>query len=294
MKYPIVVGTDLTEASDDALIQAEARATRDAATLTVVHALSPLFWGHASDGDAIARLRQAIQDHVTALTGRAMEDYDVIVERGSAHSVLTRVSLSQHALLVVGSHRHHGVGHALLRDVTERVVQRARGPVLVARPCSASDRILVAVDRPFNECMALDVAVHEARSSGCKLSVLHCVNLGFVQTMATDLINGGAYANNPWAQHSVTSEARRLLRAELWRRGVDADLFVLEGEPGQLISEMAERQNAELLIVGTARRPAATPRVTTAALRHTACSVLVVDEDSQLLSSRGTLQLSSH
>ena len=129
MKCPIVVGTDMTEASDDALIQAEARATRDGATLTVVHAMSPLVWGGSSENEALERLRRVVQGHVTALTGRAGE-YDVVVERGLAHSVLARLAISRHALLIVGSHMHHGVGHAVLRDVTERVVQRTRGPVL--------------------------------------------------------------------------------------------------------------------------------------------------------------------
>ncbi|HEY1534578.1 MAG TPA: universal stress protein [Polyangiaceae bacterium] len=291
MKYPIIVGTDMTEASDDALIQAEARATRDSATLTVVHAMSPLVWGGADENDAVERVRRAIQVHVTALTGRAEYEYEVIVERGLAHSVLARLAISQHALLIVGSHMHHGVGHAFLRDVTERVVQRARGPVLVTRPSSASGRILVAVERPFDSCPALDVAIHEARASGSKLAVLHCIHMGFIQTIATDLLNGGAYADRPLGQGSLVTEARQALRAELLRRAVDADLYVIEGEPTRLISEVAERQNAELLIVGTAHRPGPTPPVTTGVLRHAPCSVLIVDDDSQVLTASVPMQL---
>jgi nucleotide-binding universal stress UspA family protein len=291
MKYPIVVGTDMTEAADHALRQADARATRDDAWLTVVHAVSPLFWGGAHDSDAFERLRRAIARHVTALTGRSEKEYEVIVERGQAHSVLARVSIAQHALLIVGGHMHHGVGHALLRDLTERVVQRARGPVLVTRPCSASDRILVAVDRPFSPSIALDVAVHEARASGSKLTVLHCLHTGFIQTVANDLVSGGAHADG---RGLAMSEARLALKAELRRRGVDADLYVVEAEPGQMIAEMAERQNAELLIVGTAHRHTATPHVTTAVLRHAPCSILVVDEDSRVLSDHQAIQLNAH
>jgi nucleotide-binding universal stress UspA family protein len=283
MKYPIIVGTDMTEASDDALVQAEARATRDGAMLTVVHAMSPLVWGGSNENEAIERLRQAVRGRVTFLTGRPEDAYDVIVERGLAHSVLARHAISQHALLIVGSHMHHGVGHALLRDVTERVVQRARGPVLVTRPSPASDRILVAVERPFNACPALDVAIREARVSGAKLAVLHSIHMGFIQTVATDLLNGGVYADHPLGLGTLLTEARQALRAELWRRAVDADVYVVEGEPAHLISEMAERQNAELVVVGTAHRPAATPPVTTAVLRHAPCSVLIVDDDSQVL-----------
>ena len=112
MKYPIVVGTDLTHASDDALVQAEARASRDGVRLTVVHAMSPLLWGAANDVDYVARLRELVEQQVAALTGRSRGEYEVVIERGLAHAVLARSAVSQQALLVVGSHMHHGVGHA--------------------------------------------------------------------------------------------------------------------------------------------------------------------------------------
>jgi nucleotide-binding universal stress UspA family protein len=280
MKYSIIVGTDLTEASDDALIQAEARATRDETAITVVHAISPLLWGGANDADYVGRLRELIRRQFTALTGRREDEYEVVVERGLAHAVLARLAVSEQALLVVGSHMHHGVGHALLRDVTERVVERARGPVLVTRPCNASNRILVAVDRSFSTSVALDVAIDEARSSDSKLTVLHSIDTGFMQTLAADIFNGGAYADHPLGQHSRIAETRQALRTELRRRHAEADVHVVEGDAQALIPQLAARIEAELVVVGTAHRPAPTPHVTTAVLRHAPCSVLVVDDGS--------------
>ncbi|HEY1533219.1 MAG TPA: universal stress protein [Polyangiaceae bacterium] len=285
MKLPIVVGIDLTEASDDALIQAEARATRDGVPLTVVHAMTPLLWDPANDSNALERAKGLVRQRFTALTGRSDHQYAVVVERGLAHTVLAGLAISQHALLVVGSHMRHGVGHAFLRDVTERVVARARGPVLVTRPRVASERVLVAVDRPFESSAALDIAIDEARSSDSKLTVLHCVNMGFLTTLAADLVNGGAYADRPLGQRSPVAEARQLLNAELGRRRVDADLYIVEGAAQQLISEVATSVDADLVVVGTAHRPAPTPHVTTAVLRHAPCSVLIVDELTTLESA---------
>ena len=286
MKLPIIVGTDLTEASDDALVQAEARATRDGVPLTVVHAMTPLLWNPANDANATEGATRLVRQRLTALTGRPEHEYEVVVERGLPHTVLARLAISQHALLVVGSHMHHGVGHAFLRDVTERVVERARGPVLVTRPRARSERVLVAVDRPFESSAALDVAIEEARSSSSRLTVLHCVNMGFLTTLATDLINGGAYADRLVGQRSPPAEARQSLKAELGRRQVDADLYVLEGVPEHLISEVAARGEADIVVVGTAHRRARTPHVTTSVLRHAPCSVLVVDELAALESAR--------
>lgn len=291
MKYPIVVGTDLTKESDEALIQADARAARDGTRLTVVHAMSPLLWGTAHEGEYVEGLRESVRQQVTALTRRSEKEYDVLVERGVVHTVLARVAVTQHALLVVGHHMHHGIGHALLRDVTERVVECARGPVLVARPCSGSRRILVAVDRPFGPSSTLEIALDEARSSDSKLTVLHCVNMGFIQTLATDIINGGAYADHPLRQGTIVSEARHALQSELRRRRVDADLRVVEGEAHSLISLYAARLDADLIIVGTSHRPAPTPHVTTSVLRYAPCSVLVVDDGAALVSARPPLQI---
>ena len=290
MRYPIVVGTDLTESSDDALIQAEARATRDEVPLTVVHAMSPLLWSGTNDADHVERLRELIERQFTALTGRRQNEYEVLVERGLAHAVLARLAVAQQALLVVGSHMHHGIGHALLRDVTERVVERARGPVLVTRPGSTSARILVAVDQPFSTSAALDAAIDEARSSDSKLTAIHAIDTGFVQTLAVDLLNGGAYADRPLGLHSRVVEARQALRAELRRRHIDADVYVVEGDARSLVPQLAARIDAELVVVGTAHRPGSTPPITTAILRHAPCSVLVVDEGAALVSATSSLQ----
>jgi nucleotide-binding universal stress UspA family protein len=252
--------------------------------------MSPLLWGAVNDADHVERLRGLIRQQFGSLTGRREDEYEVLVERGFAHAVLARLAVARGALLVVGSHMHHGVGHALLRDVTERVVERTRGPVLVTRPCKASDRILVAIDRSFSTSVALDVALDEARSSESKLTVLHAIDTGFMQTLATDLLNGGAYADRPLGQGLRVDEARMELRTELRRRHAAADVYVAEGEAEWLVPQIAARIDAEVVVVGTAHRPARTPHVTTAVLRHAPCSVLIVD-DGSLSATHSSLQL---
>lgn len=293
MKLPIIVGTDLTEGSDDALLQAEARATRDRVPLTVVHAMSPLLWSKLNDQEQVEHLEELIRQQFTALTGRRENEYQVLVERGLAHTVLASLAVAQDALLVVGTHMHHGLGHALLRDVTERVLERARSPVLVTRPSRGSQRVLVAVDHPFETSASLDAAIDEARSSNSKLTAIHAVNTGFMHTLVADVINGGAYADHPLGQRTRLLEARHALRAELRRRRIEADLYVIEGEGASLIPQLAARIDADLVVVGTTHRAGGTPSITSAVLRHSPCSVLVVDEGSALLSVQSPLQTAS-
>jgi nucleotide-binding universal stress UspA family protein len=123
------------------------------------------------------------------------------------------------------------------------------------------------------------------------LAVLHCIHMGFIQTVATDLLNGGAYAAQPLGLRSLVAEARQALRAELWRRAVDADLYVVDGDPARMISEIAERQQAELLVVGTAHQPGPTPPVTIGLIRHAPCSVLIVDDGSEVRTTGVPVQL---
>src|SRR6478609_1999706 len=278
MKYPIVVGTDLTHASDEALLQAESRASRDGTSLTVVHALSPRLWGTANERNLLEQRRELVAQQTTALTGRPRHAFNVVVERGTAHLLLTQLAASKRALLVVGSRTHHGVGHTLLKDMSERVVERAWGPVLVTRARRRSTNILVAVDRPFRASPALEVALEEARLSHAELSVVHCVNTSFLGTLAADIINGDAYARHPLGLHSPVNEARRALGSELRNRQLDPPLYVVDGDASFLISQVAARMNAGLVIVGTTHHLGATPSVTTSVLRHAPCSVLVVDD----------------
>src|SRR4051812_15738431 len=281
MIHPIVVGTDMTTASDDSLVRAEALATRDSAELTVVHAVSPLLWAVGDHTEHFARLREQIEQRVTAVTGRPRNAYRVLIERGLPHAVLARVAISNDALLVVGTHMHHGLGHAFLKDVTERVLERTRGPVLVTKPGADSGPILVAVDRPFELSEALGAGIEEARATGSRLTALHCVDTGLIHTLAADLINGGAYAALPLGLGAPIPEAARALRAELARRQTSAEVAILEGAAPTLIADFALRVHARLIVVGSGHGKRSLD-VTNAVLRHAPCSVLVVDSRSAL------------
>jgi len=276
MRQPIVVGTDMTRASDDALLRAEMLATRDSVELTVVHAISPLLWAVGDHAEHFARLRDQIEQRITSVTGRPRSAYSVLIERGLPHAVLARLAIAQDALLVVGSHMHHGLGHALVRDVSERVIERARGPVLVTTPGAESGQVLVAVDRPFELSEPLDAGIEEARATGSQLAILHCVQTGLLHMLAADLNNGGADAQRPLGMDAPLPEARRALRAELARRRVSAQVSVFEGAPHPLLMNIARRIRTRLIVIGSGHCKRSLD-VTNAVLRHAPCSVLVVD-----------------
>jgi len=276
MKHSVIVGTDLSAAADEAIVRAESRARLDSADLTVVHVVSPLLWGSGIRAQQLSDLQQRVAQRVATLTGRSAGTYRIIVERGLPHAVLARIAVADNALLVVGAHMHHGLGHALLKDITERVIERARGPVLIARARNGVGPVVAAVDRPFELSASLDAGIEEARITGRDLVVLHCIDPGFLHTLAADLVNGGAYAQRPLGLEPAARAIRRELRAELARRRVDGCILVQEGTVDSLAPDIASRTRASLMVVGSGHRKQSL-HVTTNIWRHAPCSVLVVD-----------------
>jgi nucleotide-binding universal stress UspA family protein len=280
MKRPIVVGTDLSEASDAALVRAEELSTRDSVPLIVVHVVSPLLWGVGDHAEHFAALRDEVEERVTTLTQRARGAFEVVVERGLAHAVLARHAIARDALLVVGAQAHHRFGHALLKDVTERIVEKAYGPVLIVKPGHDTGPVVVAVDRPFGLSEVLQLGIAEAEWRATDLVVLHCVDTGFIHTLAADLINGGAYARQPLGLEGPVVEAKRSLKAFLVRHRIYAQVWVIEGDAQALVPSVALRSGAQLIVIGSGHGRRSLD-VTNVVLRHAPCSTLVVDAASR-------------
>jgi nucleotide-binding universal stress UspA family protein len=133
----ILIATDLSPQSDEALMDAIALAREAGAALEILYVLEleveqyPL--GFAFSGDhaglmiyvkrelaqrAAIAAQAGVSCHVKALEGKATTDIvDYANEVGAD-------------LIVVGTHGRKGLVHALLGSVAEKVVQRASCPVL--------------------------------------------------------------------------------------------------------------------------------------------------------------------
>jgi len=278
MRTCIVVGTDFTAGADAALICADRRARSGDARLVVVHATPPALWRAGEIEQHVQSARHQIEERMALLTKRTPRDYEVVVEHGLPHLVLARIAALKSALLIVGSKRRRSESHARLRDVGERILRLGYSPLLIAREASACGRILVALDRPIylSAGDSLPRASEEQRLTGARMVVLHCLNDGFLETLVTDLVNGGAYAHEPLGRCSEVADAYHALDAEVRRYGLKAETRVLQGPPERLIPSVASELGADLIIVGPGRHPATSAAL--AAVVHDApCSVLVLD-----------------
>jgi nucleotide-binding universal stress UspA family protein len=133
----ILVATDFSAGSDEALAVAIDLAKRTGAHLHLVHVLEngadQFPFGLASyddrggliatiDRELARRSDWAVRDGVTCQTR--------LVEENAIAGILQAARESGADLIVVGTHGRRGIAHALMGSVAERIVQRAACPVL--------------------------------------------------------------------------------------------------------------------------------------------------------------------
>ena len=142
---PIVVGTDGSETSQNALAYAFAQADARGCELVIVHA----WWLDLSGGRLIevaATTAEQLDEEQRALlrqqvAGLASRHPDVVtrevVVRDDPAETLVRLSADAE-LVVVGSRGHGGFRSLLLGSVSQRLLHMAQCPVAVVRPNAAA------------------------------------------------------------------------------------------------------------------------------------------------------------
>jgi len=241
----VLCATDLGEAADEALRQADGVCRLFAAGLLVVHA-----------GTAAG----AVTERAARVTGRRPDEFQVETEdRDPAGLILERALATGADLVVMGARNAAGGNGAALGAVAEMVVHDARCPVLVARPSPSSGRFLAATDLSDSALPAVAAAVELARRRQGRVSVVHCLE-------------------RPGAE--ARQDARGRLEELLARFGAQGDAEVTDGLPVTAIAGLAERLAAEVVLVGAAGRPGSKRvllgGVAEGLVRSAPCSVLVV------------------
>lgn len=144
----ILLATDGSVASDNAVHLAVGLAASSRARLTALYVIDPYPYPYLGVGEASAVGFQAYMGHayehaadaharVTALCACAEGHVDLQLRRGedaSAAESIVRTAVEEGAdLIVVGSHGRTGLGRILLGSVAAKVVSASPVPVLVAR-----------------------------------------------------------------------------------------------------------------------------------------------------------------
>ena len=283
LQGPVLVGTDFSAASDEALRQANDFANDLRTSLIVCHVVPELdtinvLFPQLAAGNA--ERRQILTDKATAAVEQQVatslseaKNVTVVVDSGTPHAgLLTRADSARAGLIVLGPGR-----------TAERVVRHATVPTLIARH-SPHGAVIGATDFSDPSLPALDTAAEEAARRGSRLYLVHVVDIG------TFALAGPVAAGLPFLQgipaislqaiDDLRTAAQSRLREALTRFGVEGEAIAKSGPAAESIVDLADSSRAGLVVVGTHGRTGLA-RLTLGStaetvIRSAPCSVLVV------------------
>ena len=294
----ILCPVDFSECSRHALDEAIGIARLYDASVTVLHVFP-----EAIPADPFAGLpefqpfrltdahRKHLFDHMKAFAASEGADahrVEFALREGTDIDAEILVSATQIEpdLIVIGTHGRSGFQHLMLGSVAEKVLHKARCPVLTV-PRKAPEamplgpvpfvRILCAVD--FSDCSlaALRYAASFAAQSQARLDVVSVVQL--IPMYET---TGAVPLYYPGLLNDLKGEIEKQLESVVTAAtcGADARRFVTTGTPHREIVRMAAELRAELIVVG-AHSHAPVERLlfgstTNHVIRRAACPVLTV------------------
>ena len=270
---PVIVGTDLSDASFPAIRQGAEWAERHQAPLLIAHLSTNLELFRTNED----QLKHGLAELVSSLIKR---DVEVILGKGPAHRGLIELASEREAgLLVVGASDHTRIGRVFLGSTAASVARYAECSVLVARASPANGPILVGTDFSDAVTSALDVAGSEADKRSSKLILLHSMyEPGSPLNLLEPLVISPP---RPTEEDLKAREqaARTTLESLLAARGGHGEILVVHEEPGRALVEQAEKSGAALIIVGTHGRTGfsrmALGSVAEAVAAQAPCSVLI-------------------
>ena len=237
----ILVPTDGSDVAAAAADAADARAGRFG---TDVHAL---YVRDSDDDDRGERATTAVADRAAAVDVTATTA--VVDAEGPVHRRILDYGDEHGAdCIVMGTHGRTGLDRFVLGSVAERTLRESPVPVLTVHEETVVDRdldaILVPTDGSAGAAAAAAHAVDLAVATGATLHVVHVVDVGVLP------IDGSG---------AVLDELQRVGRQALdsvVERAEEADVStirasVLSGTPYRAISDYADAEAIDLVVMGT-------------------------------------------
>lgn len=266
----ILCPIDFSEFSTKAYAYAESLARHYQAELFVQHVMQGLttvypYYGFAEAYGAmeagLTELRENATKELAAFLKKhgheGVKREQVMVEGGVTDSILSLAAEKKADLIVMGTHGRHGLDHALLGSVTEKVLRKAACPVLVVKKTS---RDFVAPDSPNSDPVRLQKIVHGTDFSGNSARALrYALSLAMEYNAELTLLH--VLDGLPEGK-SLEEETQRLIAA--MTRDLPAETkdwctlktVVRVGRPYQEIIQLSLDSGADLITLGVRGRNA--------------------------------------
>ena len=231
----------------------------------------------AAQLEAFAETEQAGSLRAATLVSEAPEVYrEILVQAERLHA----------DLIVLGTHGRSGFERLFLGSTTEKVLRKARCPVMTVPPHAADvmprgpapfTRILCAIDFSDSSRAALGYAVSLARESKAALMLTHVLE---TRPLYVDFSPSAVIDLRAWMREART-RLREML-SEPDRSTCTVNEIVREGKPHREILAIAAELDADLIVLGVRGRGATDLFVfgstTHHVIREAPCAVLTVHE----------------
>lgn len=288
----ILVASDLSTGAKRALARGVLLAVQHDAPLTVLHVVDALPDVEPEPGDRadrreaeaalLAQVEQLVQRHRAERPVKA----EVRVVPGRPFvQIITEARAAGAALVVLGAHGAHTTQDLFLGTTAEKVLRKGDRPVLVVKrpPRWPYRRVLVAMD--FSEISGRVLAAARTMAPDAALSVLHVCDVAMEGMLRRSGAPDEAIARY---RKQCLESGRAELEAFLRNPGPDsADghdapvaCLVAPGRPEVVVTEVAKRRRADLVVIGTHGRSGLRHlllgSVAEHVLRDATCDVLAV------------------
>ena len=268
----IVCPVDYSDCSKRALRFAGALADHFRARLVVLHVFDPLLAGTAAlhqvdlaGADGRQELQSFVEAHFPVGVGAGKLPDRLLAVGPAARKILEAAEFQEADLLVMGTHGFRGARKAVFGSTLQRVLRRARVPVLavpildhpeagIQAPLISSGPVLAPVDFSPQSRAAARVAAGLARALGLPLLLLHAM------APPNIVSRGWQYAATPGDRVALPEPALLMgdLAESLGSR-VPIESRIVAGEPAEQIARLArdKRCSAIVMSLGSSspRRP---------------------------------------
>ena len=263
----ILCPVDFSEFSVYAYEYAQSLAWHYKATLFLQHVLYPLhgsFAAYGSNTDSYDKIcqhiradgEQKLQQFATRHARTEIQPQRLVQDGWVTDLILSLAEAQAVNLIVMGTHGMRGIDRLMLGSVTEKVLRRARCPVLAVRKpahhvtSSVQDpepvhlrKMLLCTDFSDHAHRATEYAVSMVKEYGAELTLLHVLE---DVPRSIDLES----ANEKVARQLEESIAPKM------RKGCIVKVLVRIGKPYQQIIQLAVEAQTDLVIMGVRGRGA--------------------------------------
>jgi len=280
--YQVLIAHDLTERSTFALADAADIALDRESHLTILHVVdsglsSQVFEAHRHQA------KGHLEVEVRRLASHTVLPHRIEVVAGDPAEEIAAQALARSIdLVVVGRHRRRPIADMFRGTTVERLLRQVRRPVLVVNKRSQLSRRRMLIPIDFSDASKVSIRFAAALFPEAALHLFHAYTGPFQDYIAALTLTFSRAEKAKFAG-SLGEHAEQAMARFIDGLGLDPGRIaatVRNGDTAALIKEELERQEMDLLVMGTHARSgiarALIGSVAEAALNSSDCNILVV------------------